>query len=38
MSVQKGVVQGIPGCMEHTGVISQLLKEAKTNKGNLALS
>ena len=36
-SVQKRGVPGIPGCMENTGVISQLLKEAKTNKGNLAV-
>ena len=36
--MQKGVcVPGIPGCMEHTEVISQLLKEAKTNKSNLDL-
>ena len=33
---KKGSVPGTPGCMEHTGVISQLLKEAKTNEGNLA--
>ena len=35
--MQKRGVPGIPGCMEHARVISQLLKEAKTNKGNLAV-
>ena len=33
----EGGVPGIPGCMEHTGVISQLIKEAKMYKGNLAV-
>ena len=35
-SVQKGV-PGILGFMEYTGVISQLFKEAKANKVNLAV-
>ena len=35
--VQKGGIAGILGCMENTGVVSQLLKEAKTNKGNLTV-
>ena len=28
---------GILGCMEHSVVVSQLLKEAKANNGNLAI-
>ena len=36
-SVQKGGVAGMPGCIEHTGVVSQLIREAKENKGNLAV-
>ena len=27
----------MPGCIEHTGVITQLLKDAKANKGDLAV-
>ena len=27
----------MPGCLEHTGIITQLLREAKENKGNLAV-
>ena len=34
-SVQKGGVAGMPGCLEHTGVLTQLLREAKENKGDL---
>ena len=36
-SVQKGGIGGMPGCLEHTGVITQLLREAKENKGDLAV-
>ena len=35
MSVQKGRIRGIPGCLENTSVIMELLREAKENKGNL---
>lgn len=35
-SVQKGGVPGIPGCLEHTGVVSQLIREAKESRGDLA--
>ncbi|XP_053339380.1 uncharacterized protein LOC128510861, partial [Clarias gariepinus] len=35
-SVQKGGVPGIPGCLEHTGVVSQLIREARKNRGDLA--
>lgn len=27
--VQKGDVPGVPGCIEHTGVVTQLIREAK---------
>ncbi|XP_038131552.1 uncharacterized protein LOC119776958 [Cyprinodon tularosa] len=36
-SVQKGGVQGMPGCLEHTGVITQLIREARENRGDLAV-
>ena len=36
-SVQKGGVPGMPGCLEHTGVLTQLIREARENKGNLAV-
>ena len=36
-SVQKGGIPGVPGCLEHTGVVSQLLKEAKEGKKDLAV-
>ncbi|XP_061101211.1 uncharacterized protein LOC133130563 [Conger conger] len=36
-SVQKGGIAGMPGCMEHTGVVTQLIREARENKGNLSV-
>ena len=36
-SIQKGVIPGMPGCLEHTGILSQLLREAKENKGDLTV-
>ena len=36
-SVQKGGVAGIPGRLEHTGVLTQLLREAKESKGDLTV-
>ena len=36
-SVQKGELAGMPGCLEHTGVLTQLLREAKESKGNLTV-
>ena len=36
-SVQKGGVAGMPGCIEHTGMVSQLIREARENNGNLAV-
>jgi hypothetical protein len=37
ISVQKGGVPGISGCLEHTSIISQLLREAKEEKGDVAI-
>lgn len=36
-SVQKGGVPKMPGCVEHTGVVTQLLREAREGKGDLAV-
>ncbi|KAJ3601767.1 hypothetical protein NHX12_032733 [Muraenolepis orangiensis] len=36
-SVQKGGISGMPGYLEHTGVVTQLIREAKENKGNLSV-
>lgn len=35
-SIQKGSNSGMPGCLEHTGVVTQLIREATKNKGNLS--
>ncbi|KAJ3595243.1 hypothetical protein NHX12_004547, partial [Muraenolepis orangiensis] len=35
-SVQKGGIS-MPGCLEHTGVVTQLIREARENKGNLSV-
>ena len=37
-SIQKGGVPGVAGCLEHTAVISQLIREAKDGKGNLVVT
>ncbi|XP_061902037.1 uncharacterized protein LOC133649222 [Entelurus aequoreus] len=36
-SVQKGGVPGVPGCIEHTGVVTQLIREARENRGDLTV-
>nr|XP_061785060.1 uncharacterized protein LOC133576095 [Nerophis lumbriciformis] len=36
-TVQKGRVPGMPGCLEHTGVVTQLIREARENQGDLAV-
>ncbi|XP_056127556.1 uncharacterized protein LOC130105540 [Rhinichthys klamathensis goyatoka] len=36
-SVQKGGIPGVPGCIEHTGVVTQLIREAREGKGDLAV-
>ena len=34
-AIQKGGIPGVPGCLEHTAVLSQLIAEAKKNKKDL---
>lgn len=34
-TVQNGEVQGMPGCVEHTGIVTQLIREARENRGDL---
>lgn len=36
-SVQNSGIPGVRGCIEHTGVVTQLLREARENKGNLVV-
>lgn len=36
-SVQKGGIPGVPGCLEHTGVVTQLIREARESGGDLAV-
>ncbi len=36
-SAQKGGVPGIPGCIENKGVVTQLIREARERKGDLAV-
>ncbi|XP_061896860.1 uncharacterized protein LOC133645950 [Entelurus aequoreus] len=36
-SVQKGGIPGVSGCLEHTGVVSRLIREAREGKGDLAV-
>lgn len=36
-SVQKGDLPGVPGCLEHTGVVTQLIHEAQEARGDLAV-
>ncbi|XP_060083178.1 uncharacterized protein LOC132562453 [Ylistrum balloti] len=36
-SVQKGGIPGFPGCIEHTSAITQLIREAKINQGDLTV-
>ncbi|XP_063050368.1 uncharacterized protein LOC134445223 [Engraulis encrasicolus] len=36
-SVQKGGIPGFPGCIEHTGVVTQLIREARENRGDLSV-
>ena len=37
-SIQKGGVPGVSGCLEHTAVVSQLIREAKREKKNLVVT
>lgn len=34
-AIQKGRITGFFGCLEHTGILSQMIREAKARKGNL---
>lgn len=36
-SVQKGGFPGVPGCIEHTGMVTQLIREARESRGDLAI-
>lgn len=36
-SVQKGGIPKVPGCIQHTGVVIQLIREAQENKGELVV-
>ena len=36
-SVQNGRIGGMPGCLKYANIITQLLRETKENKGNLAV-
>ena len=37
-SIQKGGVPGVSGCLEHTALLSQLIREAKKEKKNLVVT
>lgn len=37
ISGQKGGIPGVPGCLEHTGVVTQLIREAREGRGDLAV-
>ena len=36
-SVQKGGVPEVPGCEEHTAIVTEIIKQAKASKGELAV-
>lgn len=36
-SVQKGGIPGVPGCLEQTGAVIQLIREAGKGKGDLVV-
>lgn len=36
-SIQKGGISGFAGCLEHTGVLSQMIHEARIRKGDLTV-
>lgn len=36
-SVQKGGIAGVPGCLGHTGVLTQLIREAREENGDIAV-
>ena len=36
--IQKGGIPGVSGCLEHTAVLSKLIREAKAEKKNLVVT
>lgn len=36
-SVQKGSIPGFSWCLEHKGILNQLIQEAKESKGSLQI-
>lgn len=36
-AVQKDGILIVPGCIEHTGVVTQLIQEARKGNGDLAV-
>lgn len=36
-SVQEGEVPGVPGCFEHTSIISKIIEDANRNHGHLTV-
>ena len=37
-AIQKGGIPAVSGCLEHTAILSQLIREAKTEKKNLVVT
>ena len=37
VSAQKGAIPGFSGCIEHTSILSQLIRETKVEKGDLTV-
>ena len=37
-SIQKGGIPGVSGCLEHTSLLSQLIREAKVERKNLVVT
>jgi hypothetical protein len=37
IAVQKGGIPGVSGCIEHTSVLTQIIREARENMGDLAV-
>ena len=37
-AIQKGGIPGVSGCLEHTSILSQLIREAKAEKKNLVVT
>lgn len=36
-AVQKGGILGVSGCLQHTGALTQIIREENENRGNLAV-